>query len=645
MLKNKSIKTLFVRIWVLCTIAIFVTSGCGNLGVKNSKERSTSKIASEAANNKVIYNKQAIWREVGTWPKPPLYQGNPFASGGVGAAYSFVFEPLFQFVRSTDKVYPRLAESLKDEGNKTIVTLKRGVTWNDGKPFTSKDVWAYYTLNNGTQVTAYLDKIETPDDYTVIFIWNNPMPYLKLRDLFIALDYMTIPYHIYGKYVDKANELLSQCKKATDINKRGPFGLEIDQKTSDELMKNWQEFLKDNPKYPIGTGPYIVKNVTASDMVLVKRDDYYNSKNVHFNTVTFKQVDPTSGLAMLKAGQLERFDSTPPKDMLESILNSNKDLVHYVMRGTGCTGTTFNLKKAPFNDVRFRRAVVFALDRNKIREAANYYAENYDISVSAIPPSTIEKEVLPEVQDKMTKFIYDPSKAEQLLKEIGWNKGSDGVWRDKNGKMYEFIIGATNTNLWFTNSSELVAEQLTKFGLPTKMQVVDPTVYYTNAQNGKYDMATDFTNITWSFLEPYFSLYNFYFGAAGKYAQFDYVRSGPQAGKLNLVLPGIDGKPVDIDKSIRGLPYIQDDNERKKVVSNLVWITNENAFGIVFFQNVTGTWGNLKTVSGWPWPDGIKKYNRNLPIPTDPDDIERIAETNIGFAGIQMLVDGTYSPK
>ncbi|SHE34929.1 peptide/nickel transport system substrate-binding protein [Caldanaerobius fijiensis DSM 17918] len=641
---------------ILIVVLSFTFSGCGSKTKStsiNNNSTKTSQVSDDENSPKV--NKQKIFREGQCgWPKPPLYQGNPFASGGIGwPASAAIMEGLYQFVRTSDKIYPRLAESMPiHEGNKSIVKIRKGVTWNDGKPFTSKDIWAYYTLNNGEFITKMLKAIETPDDYTVVFVWNDPQPIDKIKNLLIAQPSQgTIPYHIYGKYVDKAAELLKKGKPATSLDKRGPFGIDLvdDKQLNDELTKNWQAFIKENPKLPIGTGPYKVEKVTASDMILVKRPDYWNAKNVKFDKIICKQVPDLSGqYAMLRGGLFDRYDGTQPKDILESILAANKDLIHYKMPNYSDRGFVYNIQKPPFNDVRFRRALTYVFDKSKIREVGNYYGiESTGYSIMGMPLQFVEWFVPQDIKDKMTKFRYDPAEAEKELKAIGWSKGSDGIWRDKNGKMHEFVIGANNGNFSIVTSAEVSAEQLTKFGFPTKVKSADSSIFYAAAQDKhEYDMSADTLDVSWAFNVPWWPLSNFYWGYESKAGNFPRIQSGPQAGKLNMVYPGPDGKMVDIDKMLKQMLYMSEE-DMNRAAGVLTWIANENAFGLDWFQNTTGTWFNMKTVKmkgGWPMADQIQKYNRDMPIPTDQKDLDRIIETNIGFGGFELFVNGELMP-
>jgi len=591
-------------------------------------------------------NPDSLYREIGNWPLPSQYQGNPFASGGIGTAYTFVYSGLVQYVRSTDKVYDRIAQSIENpSSNETIVHLRHDVKWNDGQPFTSKDVWAYYILNNGTGLTHYLTAIQTPDPYTVVFKWTNPSPIDQLKELLLSGSQQdTIPYHFYKKWVDSASAILAEAKVDHNPKDQGKmaFGLDITSKLQAKLNSNWQEFQKHGPKYPLGSGAYEVKSVTANEMILVPNPYYYDLQNLHFKKIELKAIpDLNQQYGLLRAGGLDRADSTPPQDILESILGANRNLVHYQMLGTGSTGFMFNVAHKPLDNQKFRQAVVYALDRNKIRQVANYYGLTTDPSAAGMSQSFVSKWVPSGILSQFTKFTYDPSRATVLLKSIGWTKGKDGNWKDENGKTHILMIAAPNNNAWFVNSGQVVSEQLTKFGLPTKFEAVDPSVYYGNVNNGsgKYDMSIDFMDVSWSFTFPWFSMSNAYWDSSWKEAHIPDNGNG----QAKWISKGYDGKTVNVSQLLNQIPYMQNASERKHAIGEIAYVTNQTAWSVNLFQNVTGTWYNMKTIGGVPWQQGIAKYDRDMPLPP-ASEVERIAETNEGFATDQWLIDGSYYP-
>ncbi|WP_234946027.1 ABC transporter substrate-binding protein, partial [Caldanaerobius fijiensis] len=567
---------------ILILILSIMASGCQKTNTVNSSNTNKKNDVTSAGLN----NKQKIFTELGWWPKPPLYQGNSFASGGIGYPTNFyIYDSLYQKVRSTDKLYPHMADGMPiHQGNKTIIKIRRGIKWSDGEPYTSKDAWAYLILNCGCTLDHYLLKAETPDDYTLVLTWNSPAPINHIKDLLIAGEgtgYGQVPYHLYKKWVDETYALLQKGKLATDITKRGPFGLDrVDNKEwSDALDKVWRDMLKYNPKLPVGTGPFKIQKVTGTDMILVKRPDYYNASNIYFEKVHLIQgTNIQNEYAMLKNGILDRDNGTPPKDILESILNSNKNLIHYMMIDPADQGFMYNLQKYPFNDVNFRRAITYVFDKTKIREVGNYYAlDTVGYSAMGVPLCFMDQWVPQEIRDKMTKFTYDLQKAATLLKNIGWTKGSDGIWRDPNGKTYNFVIACNGNDPFFPNPAEVCAEQLTKFGLPTKLLAVDGSIYWANAQRPKnlYDMSCDWIDSTDVFMLPYYSLVKFFTWSPGSIANFPVYKSGPKAGQLNLVVKGPDGKAVDVQEVLIKMPYMSED-EMKKATGDLVWIANED---------------------------------------------------------------------
>jgi peptide/nickel transport system substrate-binding protein len=639
---------------VIATMMTFTTllSGC-----KNTTKTDTP---SDVSANKVkpanpVNNKDKVFRAVGGWPKPPLYNGNNWG-GGVGPAFDWTYEGLFMTIRSTEKIYNWLAEDYKDEGNKTTVTLKKGVKWSDGQPYTSKDVWAFYILNMGTDLTKYLTDIETPDDNTVVFIWQEPAPYSELRKKLIASEVQgAIAYHQYKKYVDKHAEILKQCKKLTDPNKKGPYGLDTDAlNVKEQFDANWNAFVKSGPEKPLGTGPFKLETVTATDMVLVKNDLYRDKENINFDKLMFKQVPDLAGqYALLKSGQLDYFNGTQAKDILENMLASNKDLVHYRAFDPASVGMLFNIRKKPFDNLKFRQAITYILDKKKIREVGNYYGTEFpEFSAVGIVPSRLNEVLLPEVKAKMTNYTNNHKKAEELLKEIGWNKGSDGIWVDENGKKYEFIIASAQSEVERISGGQVVADQLTKFGLPTKLKSVDGSVYYSNADKGEYDMSTEWVDTNWGFSDDWNTLRNAYWWGPKPKIGFPTKKvkndkgEVVDIGKLDLQLPGADGKVIDVEDTLASIPTILDEKERKKKINDLIYIYNENCWAVNWYQNTTGTWMNSKTIDGkYPMESEWKKYDRDLPLPTKPEDILGTAELNIGFSSRTTITSGRYWPK
>ncbi len=119
----------------------------------------------------------------------------------------------------------------------------------------------------------------------------------------------------------------------------------------------------------------------------------------------------------------------------------------------------------------------------------------------------------------------------------------------------------------------------------------------------------------------------------------------PQTNRVQLKVKGPDGTEVNPVELVDALPVTQDEDERNKIIDTLVWICNEYAFGVNLYQNTTGVWENRKHVTGLPMEDEIDKYNQFMPIGRTPEEREKVAELNWGFAGIQKIWSGDIKPR
>ena len=92
----------------------------------------------------------------------------------------------------------------------------------------------------------------------------------------------------------------------------------------------------------------------------------------------------------------------------------------------------FNNRIYPFSDVKFRRAVAYIVDRDKVRELSNYYftAIKYE---TGLVPSKINDWI--NTKD-LNPYEVNHKKADELLIEMGLNKNSEGFWCDENGKEF-----------------------------------------------------------------------------------------------------------------------------------------------------------------------------------------------------------------
>ena len=534
---------------------------------------------------------------VKNWDNPPVYNGNPFAPGGVGDARNYVYGKLAVYCTLDNSIKPYLAESINRKENQLIIKLKRGITWDDGVPFTSKDVKADFEFKRGwlglQQIYDYLDTIETPDDETVVFNMN-PDKKSQLAEIYILGEQIIVPFHIFGKYMETITELTELRDKKEKINENlkaiGATSKEIKNNIeyialNDEFDKMYFEFkeelMKYKPEKPLGYGPYKVSRVTASDMILDKVETYPgNDKNNTDQLILSKWTKNEMNLALLNSGSVDIIGLTASPDVVDS-LTKNENIEHIVTTSFANFGLYFNNEKYPFNDLRFRRALAYVIDRNKCREIGGYYGK------------TIDKQsgILESVKDiwiddtKFESYNKNFEKAEELLNEMGMNKNSSGFWSYKDGQELDLsILSNTRYSDWILIADE-TARQLSDFGIKTNVRVLDAAVYRDVIINtNDYDMTID-----WSFMSPRVPYEGF---------KRMYKGTGLLISRFNTEVENSDGNIIDLSELTDELGEEIDPKKQKEILQTLAWATNTYLPIIDYYEGAAQIFINTDRLDG-----------------------------------------------
>lgn len=589
-------------------------------------------------------NTDRVWRTTGGWNVPPEFHNNPM-TGTQGSLHGYFYDNLFQLNSYTGEIYYRLAEDLKFEGNKATIKIRENAYWNDGEPFTSKDVWAFYVLLNGKGL-GLIESIDTPDDKTVVITYREPMVSKDRIIKLLASDTIGFcPYHIYKEFVDRAWEYWQSLPTSRNLEDKPGFMWTVREPGDKRLDKIKQEMAFFDPGKIVGAGPYNLVTVTASDAILEKNPYYWNADNVKFDRVELKMVSAEAAIALITEGEFESYGGLLPYDMLLNILESNEDMVLQVTPAMSRTGIYFNTSKYPFNLKEVRRAIAFAMDKEKIVQAEHPLYETSDIASSANLTNTdFERYIPDEVKNAITRYTHDLEKAENELKSIGWSRNEDGLWQDENGETFEFELQLAMAH----NAGTVLADQLTKFGLPTKVQSMDPAVMTQlgTAPDATHDMIIWEVDWVAPFAEPWQNIREYYFAYYSRMMQFN----RDDNDGLDMQIKGFyRDEEFDIrDFMYDEFMYIQDEEEYKKAVADLVYAANENVFSLRLFENVGAQWYNTKTIGGIPkrMEEAIGKSAEERLIIVDYSETDSIYEiAPYIWGGFQVIIDGTLYPR
>lgn len=289
------------------------------------------------------------------------------------------------------KPQPALAESWEASPDGLTITfrLRRGVTWHDGKPFTSADV-QYTVLEvikkvNPRAGTAYkaVQAVETPDAHTAVFKLSEPSP--ALWAVLSGTEAAILPRHLYEGKAPLTNE--------------------------------WNNKL-------IGTGPFVFKEWQRGDYILLERNPDYWGGRPHLNRVRIKTItDPGSRAAALEAGEVHYspFSSVAPSEV------ARLKKVPGLRIETGGYGIfvphfffDFNLDRPQFRDKRLRAAFAHAIDRQAL-------ADKVWFGLAKLATGPIPSAQAATYTADTTQYPFDTRKAEQLLDEAGFARKADGV--------------------------------------------------------------------------------------------------------------------------------------------------------------------------------------------------------------------------
>jgi peptide/nickel transport system substrate-binding protein len=321
-----------------------------------------------------------------------------------GEVTSLMFDGLVTIDPDTLEAIPNLATKWDiSADNKTYTfTLKDGVKWHDGEPFSAADAKFSYDLymnsETGTPRAGTLKdriaSVEAKDATTLVITLKAVVAPFLVSDC----SYGLIPQHI-----------LKDVKPA-------------------DIPTNAFSTSK-----PVGTGAFMFKEFKTGDSVTLLANPNYHKGAPALATYIRKFVkDDTTLYQQLKTGEVDAAQVTVTF-YDDAKAQTNFKLFPYDTFSFQFFG--YNLNKAKgspiFQDVKVRQALFYAVDRPgivaKIREGLSTVAQGTMPVLSwAYQP------------DKMTtRYDYDPAKAEQMLDDAGWKKGADGV-RAKDGKPLAF---------------------------------------------------------------------------------------------------------------------------------------------------------------------------------------------------------------
>ena len=345
---------------------------------------------------------------------------------------SNIFNSLLKYDKNLE-LTGELAQSWDVSPDQKTITfhLKPNLKWADGKSLTSDDIlFTWQLVTDDKTRTPYgadyklVKKAEAPDPET--FKVTYAQPYAPALDSWSGL-------HILPKHL----------LEGQDINNtpfaRNPVGSHYYQ------LDQWKK----------GESISLKRNVNATQGQA--KIDHLVSRIIPDRAAQFLELmaDNIDSMSLNSIQYARIFPSRPD---LTSRIAQYKEL------GNSYTYLGFNLKRKPFDDVRVRQAINYAIDKQEIIDGV--------LLGLGLPVASPYKPGTRWSNPELHPYPYDPKKAIALLKEAGFeDHDHDGIL-DKDGQPLSFEI-LTNQNKEREMSAVLVQRRLKEIGIDVKIRVVE----------------------------------------------------------------------------------------------------------------------------------------------------------------------------
>lgn len=412
---------------------------------------------------------------------------NPYNPTDATFSVGYVYEVLaFQDALRPQSITPWLATKWTwTDTNKTLTfTIRNGVTWSSGQPFSAADVAFTFNLLkkhpalDGNADWSVLSSVTQVGSDQVVFQFKEPsVPYFYN----IATKTAIVPEYIWSK------------------------------------IKNPTTYL--NP-HPIGTGPYTIGSCSGNNIQYKANPHYWQTGLPKIKTVNFPAyLSNTPANEDLASGKDQWGAQYIPA--IKATYTSKTPMNFHTWNPPVSTVSIVpNLKNKILSNVAVRRAISYAIDKKKVSEIGEG-GEELPANQTGIPLPTYKTWYDTALAKKYgNAYAYSPAKAMSVLKAAGFTKGPTGVMHKGGEKLSFTMINNGDYSDWVASANVVISE-LKQVGIQVTPRNYDNTTFLANLQTGHFQLA-----------------YHALTGGPGPYFQYQELLYSPNSAPLGKAATG-----------------------------------------------------------------------------------------------------------
>jgi peptide/nickel transport system substrate-binding protein len=344
-----------------------------------------------------------------------------------------IFDGLLAYDKTLSTLEPRLAErwEVEEGGQKITFHLRHDVKWQDGQPFTARDVeFGFNLIRDPATLTAYAEDYKQVQSFELIDDWTFRVYYDKPFAPALASwgSMVVLPRHLLeGKNINE-----------TDFGQH-PVGL------GSHKFESWER----NTRFTLRASP-----------------DYYRGRP-WIERVIYRVIpDQAAQFLELKAGGIDSMDLTPLQYTRQTSTHAfARDFRKYRYVSNAYTYMGYNLQDPRFADVRVRCAFGLAINKQEMVDAVTFGLGR--------PAQGPYRPGTKWINEKLPPYPFDPDKARALLAEAGWkDTDGDGIL-DKDGRPFSFKILTNNGNELRLKTATMIQKRLRDVGVDASIRVLE----------------------------------------------------------------------------------------------------------------------------------------------------------------------------